>query len=130
MAAEQLDARFQLKDEKGNVVTDEEGKPSWTQASINYDFGDDLTQASERFGVEVVFSLYKAQAKIAGQALIRSKLKAGLPVGQLQGVFDVWKPGMVMERTSINPEDAIKSAFASWSPEKQSEFLAQLGVPA
>lgn len=129
MAAEQLDARLQLKDENGNVVTDEEGKPSWTQASINYDFGDDLNQASELFGVEVVFSLYKAQAKIAGQALIRSKLKAGLPMDQLQGVFDIWKPGMVMERTSVNPEDAIKSAFASWSPEKQAEFLAQLGVP-
>ena len=130
MAIEQLDARYQLKDENGNVLVDEEGKPTWAQASVNYNFGDDLNQASEMFGVEVVFSLYKAQAKVAGQALIRTKLKAGLPTDQLQGVFDLWKPGMVMERVSVNPEDAVKAAFASWSPEKQAEFLAKLGVAA
>lgn len=130
MAMEQLDARYQLKDENGNVLVDEEGKPTWAQASINYDFGDDLNQASEMFGTEVVFSLYRAQAKVAGQALIRAKLKSGLPTDQLQGVFDVWKPGMVMERVSVNPEDAVKAAFASWSPEKQAEFLAKLGVAA
>lgn len=130
MAMEQLDARYQLKDETGNVLVDEEGKPTWAQASINYDFGDDLNQASEMFGTEVVFSLYRAQAKVAGQALIRAKLKSGLPTDQLQGVFDVWKPGMVMERVSVNPEDAVKAAFASWSPEKQAEFLAKLGVAA
>lgn len=130
MAVEQLDARFQLKDENGNVQVDEEGKPSWQSASVQFDFGDDLNQASEMFGAEVVFSLYKAQAKVAGQALIRAKLKSGLPTDQLQGIFDAWKPGMVMERVSVNPEDAIKAAFASWSPEKQAEFLSKLGVAA
>lgn len=130
MAVERLDARFQLKDENGNVQVDEEGKPSWQSASVQFDFGDDLNQASEMFGAEVVFSLYRAQAKVAGQALIRTKLKSGLPTDQLQSIFDTWKPGMVMERVSVNPEDAIKAAFASWSLEKQAEFLAKLGVAA
>lgn len=123
-----IEARFQLKDAEGNVIMDEEGKPTWRSASAEYDFGDDLDASVELCGAETVHSNYVANATISLQSVIRAKLKAGLTPDQITTVVAGWKPGMVVEKTTIDPETAIKSAFSTWPVEKQREFLAGLGV--
>ena len=128
MAKEVVEARYQLKDTEGNVIMDEEGKPSWRSATIEYDFGDDLDAAVALCGAETVHSNYKANSRVALQGVMRAQLKAGKTPDQITSALAAWKPGMVMEKTQIDPETAIKSAFATWSPEKQREFLANLGV--
>ena len=130
MALETISAKYQIKDESGNVQMDEEGKPLWAQITADYDFGDSLNHATEAVGEDIVFSLYKAQGRVALQAIVRTKKKAGMADEQIQEFVTNWKPGMILERTSVSHEDAIKAAFSSWSPEKQAEFLSKLGVAA
>lgn len=128
MAKETVEAKMQLKDEHNNAVLDEEGKPTWQLNEVEFDFGDDLDGAVDLCGADVVFSQYKANAKVALQGIIRAKTKAGLEPSAIQTLVNAWKPGMVAERTSVDPATAIKNAFATWSDEKKAEFLSQLGV--
>jgi hypothetical protein len=132
MAAEQVEAKYQVKDEHGNAVmdTDAEGKqtPLYNGASVSYDFGDDLDAAVSLCGAEAVFSNYVANAKVALQGIVRAKLKAGMTTEGIQELVNAWKPGMVMAKTQVNPEEALMAAFPTWSAEKQQAFLAKLGV--
>jgi hypothetical protein len=129
MASQTVEARYQVKDKDGNVVLNEENQPSWVQAAVNYDFGDNLDSAVELCGAEAVHSNYVANAKVGLQSIIRAKLKAGLSVDNIQALVDAWKPGMVIEKTQVDPAVAVKNMFAGWSAEKQAQFLADLGVP-
>ncbi len=130
MAKQEVEARLQVKDENNNVVLDEEGKPTWASATVTYDFGDTLDDAISLCGKEAVHSNYVANAKVGLQAIVRAKVKAGLAADQIQAIVDGWKPGMVVEKTAVSPETAIKNAFSNWSPEKRAAFLAELGVAA
>jgi hypothetical protein len=125
---EAVEAKFQLKDENGNAIVDEEGKVQYDSCVVEYDFGDDLDGAVDLCGAETVFSNYKANAKVALQGIMRSKLKAGLAEDQIQTVVDAWKPGMVAERVAVDPSTAIANAWDTWSPEKKAAFLEKLGV--
>lgn len=128
MAKETVSARYQTKDENGNAVLDADGKAVWQETDVTFDFGDDLDQAIALCGAETVFSNYKANATVALQGVIRAKLKAGMTQDQIQALVNEWKPGTVLAKTAVDPEQAIKSAFSTWSPEKQAEFLRTLGV--
>ena len=128
MAREAEEAKYQLKDEHSNPITDEEGKVTYSGVSVEYDFGDDLDAAVSLAGAEVVFSNYKANSKVALQSIIRAKHKAGSNADTIQDFVDTWKPGMVIERAAVAPEAAIMNAFPNWSDEKKAEFLAKLGV--
>jgi hypothetical protein len=130
MAKEDVAARYQEKDENNNAILDGEGKPVWKEANVTFDFGENLDAAVDLCGADVVFSQYKANAKVALQGIVRAKLKAGLTVDQIQTTVDAWKPGMIIEATKVDPQVAIQNAFQTWSPEKRAEFLASLGVQA
>lgn len=124
----EVNARYQEKDENGQAVLDGEGKAVWREATCQYDFGDTLDAAVDKFGADVVFSNYVANGKVSIQSIMRSKMKAGLDQGAIQTLLDNHKLGMVMEKTQVDPLEAVKAAFATWSPEKKMEYLKQLGV--
>jgi len=130
MARETIEARFQMKDSDGNVMVDEEQKPLWKEASAQFDFGEDLNGAVDLCGEEAVFSNYKANAKVGLQSIIRAKAKAGLTADAIQAIVDGWKPGMVVEKTVVDPESAIANAWDTWPAEKRAAFLEKLGVPS
>jgi hypothetical protein len=88
-----------------------------------YAFGKDLDDSVEKFGKEIVFSNFRAQAKIKLQALMRSYLLAGKDVGEL---LKTWKPGIQMERTPVDPLVAAENKFDKLSAEEQQAFLAKL----
>jgi hypothetical protein len=127
MALQNVNAKYAAKDEKGNSVL-VDGEAVILEASVNYDFGDNLQAAIENCGEEAVFSNFVANAKVGLQSIIRSKLKQGLTPDQIQAIADSWKPGMVADKVQIDPAQAIKAAFNTWSPEKKAEFLAGLGI--
>ena len=129
MSTETIEARFQVKDAEGNVVMDDEGKPTYREIAATFDFGDDLDAAVELCGADTVFSNYKANAKVSLQSVLRAKAKAGLANDQIQTIVDNWKPGMVVEKTTVDPESAIANAWDNWSDEKRAAFLEKLGVP-
>jgi len=129
MALEQISAKFQVKDENGNAVLDGEGKPVWEEGTVNYDLGDTLEAAIENFGADVVFSNYKSNARVALQGIMRAKMmKQGLKGEALQSFMSTYKLGVALERTAVNPVEAVKNAFTGWDAEKKAEFLRQLGV--
>lgn len=123
-----VEAKYQIKDENGNAVLDEEGKPTWAGAIVSYDFGDTLDDAIALCGREVVHSQYMANARVGLQAIVRAKVKAGLSQDQIQSAVNAWKPGMVVEKTTVDPLVAFSNAFKAGSPEKRAELLAMLGV--
>lgn len=125
---ETVSVKYKLQDEHGDVIKDEDGKVSYQEAEVTYTFPETLADAVTLSGEDVVYSMYKVSARSALQNVIRTKLKAGISLAELQEVASSWSPGMIMPRTTVNPENAIKNAFTTWSPEKQAEFLAELGV--
>lgn len=89
----------------------EEDSPS---ATVGYDFGDNLDEAVEKFGAEVVFSRFKSASIIDLQALIRRHLgakdKEGKPTPktqeEIQGLVDNWSPGA---QTRVRKTDKQKA---------------------
>jgi len=128
MANEKIVARFQVKDEEGNAVLDGEGKALWNEASCDYDLGDSIDAASDKFGSDVIFSNYKANARVVIQGIIRAKLKAGLTADQIQAFLNTYVLGVAVEKTTVDPVAAVKAAFMTWPKEKQMEYLQSLGV--
>ena len=126
MAMEKVTAKITLKDEEGNNIKDDEGKLTYEEATVDFDFGDDLDAAVELCGDEVVFSQYCSAARVALQGVIRLKIKAGLSPDAIQDAISSWKPGMVMARTAVDPLEAVLSAAATWSPEKRQEYIDKL----
>lgn len=131
MALETVKAKTQLKDAKGEVILDDEGKPSYREVEVQYDFGDNLESAVAICGSEdVVFSNYVSAARINLQAIMRSKLTQNMSADAIQTFVSSWKPGMQLERQQVNPEAAVINAFENWPEEKKMEFLRKLGVTA
>lgn len=123
---EQVTAKVTLKDEDDKPLKDAEGKNQYDEVTIDYDFGDDLNQAVELCGEEVVFSQFVSAAKVSLQGIMRAKLKAGLGQDAIQSFCNEWKPGMVVAKTTVDPIQATMDAFATWSPEKREEYIRQL----
>lgn len=128
MATELIKARYQVKDSEGNVIVGDDGKPIWKEVEVNFDLGDNLQAAVDMCGEAAVFSNYKSNARVSLQNILRAKGAAGLTHDAIQSLVDGWKPGMVIEKTTIDPETVVSNAFETWSLEKQNEFLRRLGV--
>lgn len=95
------------------------------EATIFVDLGDDMEDAMNKFGEAVVFSNFKASAKITAQAAMRRYLEAGKSPEEVVKLMAVWKPGVAIERVS-DPVAAFKAKFASMTPEEQIAALADL----
>jgi len=95
------------------------------EATIYVDLGEDLEQAITKFGEAVVFSNFKASAKITAQAAMRRYLETKKSAEEIVKLMAAWKPGVAIERVS-NPVAAFKAKFASMTPEEQIAALADL----
>jgi exonuclease VII small subunit len=90
------------------------------EATVMYDFGDNLEQAIEKFGGDVVFSNFVQSAKISLQALMRSRMEKG---GNVSELAEIWKPGIQLQRSAT---DVLAQAKAKFSKMTQEERLAYL----
>jgi hypothetical protein len=93
------------------------------EAELMYNFGADLAEATELFGADVVFTNFRAAAKIALQSRMRTRIDKGQDVAELA---TIWKPGIQLERAPVNPVTAAKNAFANMTPEERAAFLEEL----
>ena len=91
--------------------------------TVAFDFGNDLNDAVEKFGAEVVFSNYVQSAKIALQALIRARLDKGANVEELA---EIWKPGVTLERSPVDVLAQAKAKFQKMSQEERLAYLEML----
>lgn len=88
-----------------------------------YKFGKDLAEAVEMFTEDVVFSNFRAQAKIKLQALMRSRVAKGQDVSNL---LATWKPGVQLERTPVDPIVAAENKFDQLDKDAQDAFIEKL----
>lgn len=119
MANTEVNATAKLKDKNGNLTGEER------EVSVYYDFGDDLSDAVEKFGEEAVFAQYKQQATIGLQAILRRHgADANVSDEHLQEVADNWKPG---EKRAVrkSPAEKIQDMLKGKSPEEVQEILQQ-----
>jgi hypothetical protein len=97
-------------------------KKNEAEGTINYDFGENLEEMTEKFGESVTFTNARANMKIVLQAAMRRRLEAGQPVDDLA---DNWKPGVQMERI-VDPIAAAKAKYATMTDEEKAAFLEDL----
>lgn len=95
------------------------------EATVMYDFGDTLSDAVDKFGEEIVFGCYSAQAKISGQAAIRRQMENGKSQEDITASMTDWKPGQKMERVT-DPVAALKAKMVLMSDEDRQALLADL----
>tara|TARA_R100000655_G_scaffold80569_2_gene119994 strand:- start:119 stop:460 length:342 start_codon:yes stop_codon:yes gene_type:complete len=98
-------------------------------ATIEYNFGENVQEAIEMFGEDVVFAGFTKSAKITAQSAIRRYLTAGVDEDGIQEKMNSWKPGVALERVS-DPVSAIKNKFANLDDDAKLELIKQLKASA
>ena len=96
------------------------------EATVQFDFGDNLGEALTKFGEDVVYKRFKQSAIVDLQALIRRHLSGDKPKSEeeLQVIVDDWKPGTMRVRKSKS-EKALE-LLSQMSDEEKAELLAEL----
>ena len=101
-----------------------DGKP--VSVEIEYDFGDDLDDAVEKYGEDVVFDLYKAAASIRVQNVARTALLNKRSPEEAVKLASTYVLGTSF---SMGPRDPVRTAEAAvgrMSPEEEKEFILKL----
>ncbi len=105
-------------------------------ASVSYDFGENLAEAEELFGADVVFSRFVAAATVDIQALIRRHLKEGVDKDgkvtseakseeEIVAIVAEYKPG-TSTRTRVSATEKANRAIEKLSDEEKEALLASL----
>ena len=100
-------------------------------ASVEYDFGDTLVEASENFGDDVVFSRFVSAATVDLQALIRRNLTLEEPKTEeeIQAIVAEWKPG-VSTRKRVSAAEKASRAVDALSDAEKAALLESLMAEA
>ena len=101
-----------------------DGKP--ISIEIEYDFGDNLASAVEKYGEDVVFDLYKAAANIRVQNVARTALLNGKTPEEAVKLASKYVLGTSF---SVGPRDPVRtavSAVSKMSPEEEKKFILEL----
>ena len=95
---------------------------------LRKDIGATLSDATEKFGAEAVYSLYSRQGVVAVQAFVRRLLNAETPMTDEQIVTAVeeWKPGTKTPKAAADKIGKAVAEITKLSPEKRAEFLEKL----
>jgi len=107
------------------ALTEITAKKNENTATVTYDFGDNLEDAREKFGDEVVFSHFVSKAKITAQAAIRRYLESGVDEDTIQEKMQDWQPGVSLERT-VDPVAAVMRKFSSMTADDQAALIESL----
>lgn len=94
------------------------------EVSVSYDFGENLKEAVERFGEEVVFSRFHSAAVIDLQSLIRRGIKANKNDQEIQQMAAAWKPGVKTVVTK-DPKARAEQALAALPDDVRKALLAE-----
>jgi len=104
-------------------VNEETGEKTKRDVVVDYDFGNDLDDAVEKFSAAVVFNLFVKQARVALQGVLRRLAQDGLSDEDIAKRAAAWQPGMSL---STDPMTKMSSMFNGLDPEQQKELLALL----
>lgn len=96
-------------------------------ASVEYDFGENLAEAAELFGDDVVFSRFVSAATVDLQALIRRNLTLEEPKSEaeIQTLVAEWRPG-VSSRKRVSASEKAQRAVDNLSEAEKAALLESL----
>ena len=103
-------------------ITTSKGANSIT---VTYDFGENLAEAVQLFGEEVVFTGFRHNATIALQGLVRPELDKGTDPEAIKQKAAAWKPGVVT-RSASDPISAIVGKWATMTDEQRKALMQKL----
>jgi len=107
------------------VQTSANAEPGARSIEVEYDFGKDLEDAVEKFGDEVVFQTFIAQAKVNLQAMIRRRLNKNETDEEILAAVSEWKPTF-RAVTRKSPLEKMEEILAKMSPEERQAFKEKL----
>ncbi len=111
----QYTATYNPKDEDGNALEAQ-------LLTVEYSFGENLAEAVELFGEDIVHAHFTAHAVVSLQSRMRSAAKQGQDV---QEAISNWKPGQVTRRGKTPVEKALAD-FGKMDEAQQAAFIQQL----
>ena len=96
-------------------------------ASVEFDFGENLAEAAELFGDDVVFSRFVSAATVDLQALIRRNLTLEEPKTEeeIQVLVAEWRPG-VSTRKRVSATEKAQRAVDALSDSEKAALLESL----
>lgn len=109
------------KDSEGNVTQAQLGP-----VTVEVDWPENLEEAKNVLGEEVILSNAFANGRVTIQAGIRSALKRGEAEQEIIDRYKGWKLGVAQAGGKVDVESAFKAKFASATPEERKKMIAQL----
>jgi len=97
---------------------------SATVYDVDYNFGENLEEATQLFGEKVVLSAFQASATVTLQSRIRSLAKQGKDADEIKEICANWKPGVTAPRKS--PVDKVMATYEKMSDDEKAKFLEAL----
>ncbi len=124
MAQEPIEARWfngkYVKNEAGEDIKD------YDKAIVDFDFGENLADASAQFGEEAIYNLYIASARVQLQGAIRAQGEAGVSPEEIGSRLATYKPGVRMGRAVVDPVAALKVQYANADEEGKAVLLQKI----
>ena len=99
-------------------------------AAVSVDYGETAEESIKMFSSEAVNSNAFANWRVTLQSSIRSALKAGLSVEEIQNRLSQAKMGTTIAGVKVDPQQAFIAKFKVATPEKQAEMLEMLRAAA
>ena len=121
MAAEEVKAKVLKNAEKGI--------PQDLEATVTYDFGDNLADAISKFTEGIVFETYVDAARVKLQAYIRILLQRGSTPSEIVELVSKWKLGEKGERP-VDVVAELKGNMSSMSEVERVEYIKRLAAAA
>jgi len=109
------------KDASGKVI-----QPTVGPFTIAVKTGDNAAEMIQMFGDEAVKSNAESNWTVTLQSAMRTGMKKGETQEQLQARLGSAKMGVTIKGVKVDPVQAYLAQFASATPEKQKEMLAEL----
>lgn len=109
--------------EVGAEVTAKNGQEA-KATTVKFAIAENLTELSEQFGEEVVFSHAKRSVVIAMQTTIRTMLEGGKSQDEIQAAITDWKPGL--KKPAKSPMEKVRDEIARMSPEDKKRIMKEL----
>ena len=92
--------------------------------NFDYDFGENIDEANNLFGADVVWAYAKRALVIAAQGHARGLVKSGKSAEDITEAMTQWKPGA--PRVGKSPEDRMREQWNKMSPEDRANLLREL----
>jgi hypothetical protein len=118
------------KDISARVPANEKKGTEEMTAAIVVNYTESLEEAKEMFGEEAILTNAFRNWAVTLQSGIRTALKAGHNVEQIQEKFGSAVMGVAQVGTKVDAEQAFIAKFKTATPDKQAEMLQMLKVAA